>query len=166
MILPPRTPINGKHTFFELLCQMAEPVLNIKLDFEGYNELIDKYMKTSELDSNANFELSKEFIGWLEYFSDVANYIQNEFLNAETEKLQVVSEKSILSNEKNVSAGDRKANADPDVIIARKRRNILKSLYDSLVSHQDFCEKAFYHCKYNCMELQPERGVNHADKRY
>jgi hypothetical protein len=153
MILPPKNPVNGKYSYFDVLCRDAQKHLpDIRLNFEGYSELIDEYVVLSDLDTEKNYEMSKAFNAWFEYFTEITNVIQNRYLDAETEKLQIMSEKSILASEKNVSAGDRRANTDPDVIIARKRRNVLKSLYDALSSQQEFCEKAFYQCKYNCIE--------------
>ena len=152
LILPPKNPVNGEKTYFQLLCEEASKYTgNIPLDFTGYESLIDAYVASSDNDNDTNYELSKAFNAWFEYFSEIANVIQNKFLDAETDKLKTVSEKSILHSDKNVSAGDRKANTDSDVIIARKRRNALKSLYDALVARQDFCEKAFYQCKHNCL---------------
>lgn len=166
MILPPKHPIEGKYSYFDMLCADAQKYIpQIPLRFDGYEDLLDKYMALSDLDSNANFEMSKEFQAWFDYIAGLANRIQNAFLDAETDKLQVFSQKSLDSSEKNVSAGDRKANTEPDVIIARKKRNALKSLYDALVARQDFCEKAFYQCKYNCMESVERSGGNNARRR-
>lgn len=161
IILPPKSPIkNGQNkTYFDLLCSTVRQYMNgVNLDFTGYDDLVAEYIAVASHDSDKNFELSKSFNAWYEYISDITNVIQNDFLDAETEKLQVVSEKSILANEKSVSAGDRKANADPDVILARKRRNALKAFYDTLVARQNFCEKAFYQCKHCCMDGDRERG--------
>jgi hypothetical protein len=149
---PPQKPINNQHSYFELLCYEAQKYLPYKLDFDGYEDLVARYRLLSDLDTAANFEMAKEFVTWLEYFSNVANFVQKEFLDAETDKLQIFSAKSIDASDKSVASGDRKANTEPEVIAARKKRNALKSLYDALCSHQDFCEKVFYQCKYNCME--------------
>ena len=160
MILPPKHPIEGKYSYFDMLCADAQKYIpHIPLRFDGYEDLLDKYMALSDLDSNANFEMSKEFQAWFDYIAGLANRIQNAFLDAETDKLQVFSQKSLDSS------GDRKANTEPDVIIARKKRNALKSLYDALVARQDFCEKAFYQCKYNCMESVERSGGNNARRR-
>ena len=166
MILPPKHPIQGKYSYFDMLCADAQKYIpEVPLVFDGYEELLDKYVTLSDLDSNANFEKSKEFQAWFDYISGLANRIQNAFLDAETDKLQVFSQKSLDSSEKNVSAGDRKANTEPEVIMVRKKRNALKSLYDALVARQDFCEKAFYQCKYNCMESVERSGGNNARRR-
>lgn len=166
MILPPKHPIQGKYSYFDMLCADAQKYIpEVPLVFDGYEELLDKYVTLSDLDSNANFEMSKEFQAWFDYISGLANRIQNAFLDAETDKLQVFSQKSLDSSEKNVSAGDRKANTEPEVIMVRKKRNALKSLYDALVARQDFCEKAFYQCKYNCMESVERSGGNNARRR-
>lgn len=152
LLLPPKNPVNGKTSYFALLCEEAQPhIPNIPLDFTGYDELVDKYTEVSEHDTDANYTLSKAFNAWFEYYAEIAGIIQNKFLDAETEKLHVQAEKSILASDKNVSAGDRRANTEPEVIAARKRRNVLKSLYDTLVVRSDFCEKAFYQCKHHCL---------------
>lgn len=166
MILPPKNPVKDRFSYFNVLCQNAQPYLeDLPLNFTGYTELVDKYVALSDLDTEANFEMSKEFNAWFEYLSEVANAIQNAYLDAETEKIQVLSKSSLSASEKSVAAGDRKANTDPEVIISRKKRNALKSLYDALVARQDFCEKAFYQCKYNCMETGERAGGNNARRR-
>ena len=166
MILPPKNPVQGKNSYFNVLCQNAQPFISdIPLNFNGYTELVDKYVKLSDLDTDANFEMSKEFNAWFEYFAEIANVVQNAYLDAETEKIQTLSASSLAASEKSVAAGDRKANTDPDVIISRKKRNALKALYDALVARQDFCEKAFYQCKYNCMETGERAGGNNGRKR-
>ena len=169
MILPPQNPVKGQFTYFDVLCAKAQKVIpEVVLAFDGYDELLEKYIATSDLDAHANFELAKSFLVWLDYISNTANLIQNEYLDAETDKIQVMSQKSIDSGEKNVASGDRKANTDPDVIMARKKRNALKALYDALVARQDFCEKAFYQCKYNCIENteKGQNGGNNANGQY
>ena len=154
LILPPSNPVNKQKNYFQILCDEASKYMpDVPLEFAGYDILIDNYVQVSDNDSNANYELSKAFNAWFEYFSEIANVIQNRFLDAETDKLRTVSEKSILHSDKNVSAGDRKANTDPEVIFARKKRNALKALYDALVARQDFCEKAFYQCKHHCLNV-------------
>ena len=147
MPMPPKTPINGSYDYFDMLCQQASKYLSIPINFEGYKEVVEKYQNISLTDKDANWELAKELNAWSEYCSDTANYIQNIFLDAETSKIQVYSEKSISFSDKNVSAGDRKANTDKDVIDARNKRNALKALYDSLMSKKDFLDKALYQCK-------------------
>lgn len=148
LILPPKT------SYFTILCEEAQKYIpNIPLDFTGYDELVEKYTEVSEHDTDANYNLSKAFNAWFEYYAEIAGVIQNKFLDAETEKLHVQAEKSILASDKNVSAGDRRANTDPEVINARKRRNALKSLFDTLMARSDFCEKAFYQCKHHCLNV-------------
>ena len=89
MSMPPISPlnINGKATtYFQLLCDEAQKYLDdIELNFEGYETTVQKYKIVSDTDKEINYELSKEFNAWSEYFSEVANYIQNKYLDAETE---------------------------------------------------------------------------------
>lgn len=163
MSMPPKLPltVNGKRsTYFELLCKEAQKYLpEIQLSFDGYQDTVEKYRRVREDDRNENYRLSLEFNSWCEYFGEIANYIQNRYLDAETEKLQMQSIKSIEHNGTSVSAGDRHANTSPEVISARKKRNALKALYDTLVSKQQFSEKAFYQCKNNCSRTdRPEMG--------
>lgn len=162
LILPPQNPIGGARGYFDLLSSECSKYLEeIPLDFSGYDVLVDNYLSVSENDSDANYELSKSFNAWFEYFAELSNLIQNKYLDSEADKLMVSATKSILANDKNVSAGDRKANTDVDVMFARKKRNALKSLYDALVARQDFCEKAFYQCKHHCLN-QFEQASNNS----
>jgi len=151
--MPPKNPLNEKGNYFDVLCQMASKYLDIGLYFDGYSEVVEKYQKAAITNRDESWELAKELNAWSEYCSTVANYIQNQFLDAETTKLQVHSEKSIKFSEKNVSAGERFANTDIDVVKARMKRNALKSLYDSLISRKDFLDKAFYQCKNNTQQV-------------
>lgn len=154
MPMPPKTPVSGTGNYFDALCKQASKYLEIPINFDGYKEVIEKYENTSLSDRNANWELAKELNAWSEYCSDIANYIQNIYLDAETTKIQVYSEKSIGFSDKNVSAGDRRANTDKLVIEARNKRNALKALYDSLISKKDFLDKAFYQCKNISQQVQ------------
>lgn len=161
MILPPRKPINNKLSYFDLLCARAQPFIpEASLVFTGYDELVEKYVTLSDLDSSGNVEMAVEFNAWAEYFADVSNYIQNQYLDAETDKLQSFSAASLTFSEKNVSAGDRKANTEAEVILARKKRNALKSLYDALEAKREFCDKVFYQCKHNCIEMSERAAAN------
>lgn len=157
MSMPPKFPVfkNGKRlTYFDVLCEEAQKYLtDINLSFDGYDNTIDKYKAIKESDKEGNYLLSIELNSWSEYFSEIANYIQNRYLDAETEKLQMQSIKSIEHNGSSVSAGDRHANTAPEVIASRKKRNALKALYDALVAKQQFTEKAFYQCKNNYSKL-------------
>ena len=108
MPMPPNAPIKGEYDYFDILCQNASKYLDFPIDFTGYKEVINKYRTISLTDRTANWELAKELNAWSEYCSDIASYIDNIFLDAETSKLQITSEKSIGFSEKNVSAGDRK----------------------------------------------------------
>lgn len=166
MNLPPKNPIQGKFSYFDLLCAEAQKYLpDIRLDFNGYSDLVERYVQLSDLDTDANFEMSKEFNAWGDYFSEVASAIQNQYLDSETDKLQVFSQSSLDASEKSVAAGDRKANTDAAVIVARKKRNCLKSLYDALTAKQSFCEKAFYQCKYNCIDNAERSGGSNVRRR-
>lgn len=149
MSMPPKYPVAGNRTYFDVLCAEAQKyLLDITLDFTGYYDTIERYKLLDEADKDANYQLSLELNSWSEYLSDIANYIQNRYLDAETEKLNIQSQKSIENNS-SVAAGDRFANTVPSVISARKQRNVLKALYDCLIAKQQFTDKAFYQCKAN-----------------
>lgn len=156
MASPPTNPIElegKKISYFKKICLASQIHLredNIRLNFDGYEETIEDYKSLKEQDLSKAWELTKELNAWSEYFSDIANLIQKKYLDSETEKLEQQSLKSIEHSEKVVSAGDRHANTSRDVINARKKRNILKSLYDELVSKTKFLERAYYHCKSTC----------------
>ena len=161
MILPPKKPIGNQLSYFDILCEKAQPFIpEVALVFTGFDDLVDRYVMLSDLDSSGNVEMAIEFNAWSEYFSEISNVIQNQYLDSETDKLQTFSAASIAFSEKNVSAGDRKANTNADVIIARKKRNALKSLYDALEAKKEFCDKVFYQCKHNCIEMSEKAAAN------
>lgn len=157
MPIPPLTPIkkeNGEELcYFEHLVNEASEVLKkdgITLDFTGYKETIERYSNLKETDINTAWELTKELNTWSEYFSDIANLIQKLYLDAETEKLEIHAEVSMRFDAKKVAAGDRYANTAQEVVLSRKKRNVLKALYDELVGKVKFLERAYYHCKATC----------------
>jgi hypothetical protein len=152
MGMPPKNPL-GHANYFDALCQIASKYLDIPLCFDGYDEVVEKYQNASVNNRDENWELAKQLNAWSEYCSTIANYIQNQFLDAETEKIQIHSVKSIGFSEKNVSAGERFANTDEEVVKSRLKRNALKSLYDSLIARKDFLDKAFYQCKNNIQQV-------------
>lgn len=148
-------PMPPTITYFDKLCKNAKSYLNIDISFDGYDKLIEEYQKVPIEDKNKNWELAKQLNVWSEYCSELANLIQEQYLNSETDKLQLQSQKSIDCNAKNVSAGERVANTDKDVIAARKKRNSLKSLFDALTARTQFLEKAFYQCKSSLNIITP-----------
>ena len=153
MSMPPEFPLEKdgkKFSYFDMICEEAKKYLpEISLKFDGYQDTVDRYKMVMEDDKPENYQLSVELNAWSEYFSDLSNYIQNKYLDAETEKIQIQSIKSIENSSTSVSAGDRHANTTSEVISSRKKRNALKALYDALVAKQEFTEKAFYQCKNN-----------------
>ena len=151
MAIPPLKPVDGKKSYFEKLCEMSQKHLKeVVLNFDGYEDTVQKYRELKEDDISMAWELTKELNAWSEYFSDISSIIQKKYLDAETDKIEVQSVKSIEHGEKSVSAGDRFANTSQEVINARKERNILKSLYDELSLKIKFLERAYYHCKSTC----------------
>ena len=156
MASPPSKPLitdSGNKSYFEKICELAKEYLEedtIILNFDGYEQTVEEYKSLSEEDISTAWKLTKELNAWSEYFSDISNLIQKKYLDSETEKMEIQAIKSIEHNEKSVSAGDRHANTDPIVIQKRKKRNILKSLYDELTSKIKFLERAYYHCKSTC----------------
>lgn len=156
MARPPIFPVNingVNKNYFEILIEQAEPYLkedNIILNITGYSETIEEYNMLNLTDIKTVERLSIELNGWSEYMSTLANIIQNNYLDSETDKIKTQSQKSIDYNEKNVSAGERYANTTDEVIYIRKKRNALKSLYEELISKTKFLERAHYHCKSIC----------------
>ena len=152
---PPKNPLNfkGKEmTYFERLILSCSKYLEedgIYLNFEGYKETISEYSSLKENEIDKAWRLTKELNAWSEYFSEIANLIQKQYLDSETEKIEIQSSKSIEHSDK-VATGDRFANTQAEVIYSRKKRNALKSLYEELLSKIKFLERGYYHCKSTC----------------
>ena len=152
-MLPPKNPIEGKDgnkiSHLEKICEIAKPYLDlykIQINLHGYRETCDAYFSLKQTEYEKAWELAQELNAWSQYISSYSNLIQDLFLDSETEKLSVQSEKSIEFSDK-VATGDRYANTKNEVISARKKRNALKSLYDAMVAEVEFLERAFYACK-------------------
>ena len=156
MARPPVNPLshNGNEiSYFERLILLNKKYLEedgIYLNFNGYKETIDEYTTLKENEIEKAWRLTKELNAWSEYFSEVANLIQLKYLDAETDKIEVQSLKSIENSGTSVSAGDRYADTTTEVIYSRKKRNALKSLYEELISKIKFLERGYYHCKSTC----------------
>ena len=152
-MLPPVNPIenaSGKAcSYLERLSEIAEPYLKlykINLNLSGYSTTCKEYFELKQTETEKAWKLAQELNAWSQYISSYANIIQDIYLDSETEKISVQSEKSIEHSDK-VAAGDRYANTQSAVIQARKKRNCLKALYDAMVAEVNFLERAFYACK-------------------
>lgn len=136
--------------YFSVLIKKANNFLkeeNLTLDFEGYDELVDKYSNLKEDEKEKAWELALEINAWIEYISNITTVLETLYMNSETKKLMIQSQTSIDFDAKNVSRGNRYANSSKKVVRQRQKRNIFKSLYDNLLLKKDFLEKAYYHCK-------------------
>lgn len=147
MSMPPTTPINGKTDYFNEMCRASKNILKTRIDFTGYDNTINRYKSCTIANKPELWELAKELNTWAEYCASIANYIQIHYLNTEVKKIKLHSECSLKHSEKNVSAGERFANTQASVLKARISRNVLKSLYEMLVTRKEFLDKAFYQCK-------------------
>lgn len=153
-MLPPKFPstsTDGKSiSYLSKLAEISHSYLKeygICLNLQGYDETCERYFSLKQDELNVAWELAKELNAWSQYISNYANLIQDLYLDAETEKLSVQSEKSIEYSDKTVSSGDRYANTQKEVIQARKKRNALKALYDCMCSEVAFLERGYYSCK-------------------
>ena len=153
-MLPPINPImsnDGKPiSYLGKLAEISEPYLKeygISLNLSGYTETCQRYFSLTPDETEKAWELARELNAWSQYIANYANLIQDLFLDAETEKISVVSQKSIDFSEKTVASGDRYANTQKEVIAARKKRNALKALYDAMVAETEFLERGYYSCK-------------------
>lgn len=184
MTRPPINPIttknNSKISYFKYLAILAKQYLDdkeyqnenipetlkdtpISLDFSNYNELIEEYKDLTMDSKKKAWQLSRDFNMWAEYFSALANIVQKEYLDAETEKIKVKSIASHDADSDNVSNGKRLSNKDDRVVVARKNRNLLKSFYDELKAKVEFSNRAHYHCK-STYELFDNTSQDDSDK--
>lgn len=169
MARPPLYPIQTaegkKMNYFQDLVTKAYQYLKedgITLSFEGYTETILEYSNLKESDKEKAWELARDLNAWSEYFSSLANLLQKEYLDAMTDKQSTQALASFKADQKKVANGDRLSNKDPDVIFIRKKRNVLKALYDELEAKVKFLERAHYHCKatYDWSQKNPPMNQN------
>jgi len=151
---PPISPLSSdsqnESTYFDILVQLARQYVEkdgIQLDFSGYKETLMEYANLKEQDKKRAWVLARDLNAWAEYFSSLANLIQKLYLDAETDKISAQAIASYEADPRKVANGDRLSNKNPQVIEARKKRNILKALYDELEAKVKFLERAHYHCK-------------------
>ena len=159
MSRPPLRPIihnNHKYSYFEYLVKFVIKKIEIddtsgrlkpRLDFTGYNDLIENYKNLKLDEPDKAWELAKNFNMWIEYFSSLNSIFEDLYLDAETYKMKEIAVASYEADNKSVANGSRLANKNEQVIEARKIRNIYKSFYNELSKKIEFLEKAYYHCK-------------------
>lgn len=167
-MFPPKNPIvktdGTACSYLEKISEIAKPYLaeyKIHLNLSGYRETCDKYFELVQSDGEEAWKLAQQLNAWSQYLSNYANLIQDVYLDAETDKISMQSEKSIGFSEK-VAAGDRFANTTNEVIKARKKRNALKSMYDAMTAEVAFLERAFYACKATNEWAQREKAAKGA----
>lgn len=167
-MFPPKNPVEktdgASCTYLEKIYEIVKPYLaqyKISLNLKGYKETCDSYFDLTQSDGEAAWKLAQQLNAWSQYISSYANLIQDIYLDAETDKISIQSEKSIEFSEK-VAAGDRYANTKDEVIAARKKRNALKSLYDAMTAEVAFLERAFYACKATNEWAQREKAAKGA----
>lgn len=167
-MFPPKDPVvkaDGTGcTYLEKICEVARPYLKeykISLNLRGYKDACDKYFALNQTDGEAAWKLAQELNAWSQYIASYANLVQDVYLDSETDKISIQSEKSIEFSDK-VAAGDRFANTKDEVIAARKKRNALKSLYDAMTAEVAFLERAFYACKATNEWVQREKAAKGA----
>lgn len=138
-----------ENKYFLLLIEVLKKYdTTFDLRVNGFKDVLKEYQGLSYNTSReVAFEISKKLNVWIDYFSDVSQYFQNEYLFSENEKNQIQSIKSIENSEK-ASSGERFANTTFDLLDIRLKRSIYKSMYDLFSLILSFLEKAFYQCKF------------------
>ena len=122
----------------------------IYIDFQGYDDLIEKLKNLKFGDFEKAWELSKECNAWCEYIGDCKSSVNMALLNAETDKKSIVSAVSSKADKNKVANGERLANADKDVVNIRKERNQLEALLKLLEDKQQFLIQSHYFARLTC----------------
>lgn len=139
------TKTNGD--YFKTMVTEAQGYVSQPLNFKGYNLLLKEYNDLQENDIESAWKLAKKFNSWTEYLSDLLNFIEKLYLEAEAEKVAIYSQKSLEYSPNKVSAGERQASMDKQVLEVRKKRNVLLAFRKMLEAKIKFFERAHYHCK-------------------
>lgn len=168
MAIPPKNPItiDGKEmTYFAYLCSMSLGFLkekNITLNFKGYTETVEEYHELELHEVDKAWKLAKELNAWTEYFGDILNVVRKMYMDADSERTERHSMVSISRDSLSVSNGDRQANVETEVVLAKRKRNTLKALTEELEDKIKFLERAHYHCKsvYELSNRTFSKGVN------
>lgn len=156
MPMPPKLPIkiNGKNmTYLEALSLRVKKYIEaegLTLNFDGYQETINRYERMNKSNINDVWEIGQELNAWSEYLSDLRAVVSHLLKDTETEKKSIIAMASINADTSKVANGNRLANRDTAVIEIRKKRNALEAILSLLDSKITFLDKAYYYCKGTC----------------
>lgn len=149
-----KPPILEKDYFSILVDEISVyyKALGLTLDFDGFQDTLRKYGNLDDSDFQKCWQVGKELNMWSEYLSNIYSYNEKLLLDSITEKKKEFAIAS-LKTDGPVSKGDRNAEKDEAVILARKNRNLFKSFSIALEKKIEFCNTAYHHCKYTCQWL-------------
>ena len=156
MPMPPKTPVNVDGTpmdYFDAIILEVEDIYreaNLPLDFTGYLETINNFTELSFDDFETSYQLAEELFAWSDYVNNLKGLTKKLLLDAETEKITEIAKASVKADDTKVANGERLANKDENVILARKKRNTLEAFYDLLEAKSNLLNQAFYFCKSTC----------------
>ena len=145
-------PINNT-SYFDILVNIVRPFFEengVLLNFDKYNETVLAYQNMNTEKFNEVERLSIDFNAWAEYFSDLCNLTKKFYLDAETDKKKTFVENSVKMDSNKVANGDRLASKEPEVILARKKRNAFQAFELALEEKKDFACRCHHHCKATC----------------
>lgn len=114
---------------------MNPPIEKVKVNVNGKEIILDpKNMEFS--DNTLNDYMEKEY-GWIDYFGKQLEYAQKERLNAEIDAEAIFSEKYIEAKDNGGTEqyAKAKANADSDVIAAKKKVVELNEIVGQIKAH-------------------------------
>jgi hypothetical protein len=114
---------------------MNPPIETIKVIVNGKDIILDpKNMEFS--DNTLNEYMEKEY-GWIDYFGKQLEYAQKERLDSEIDAEAIFSEKYIEAKDGGGTEqyAKAKANADPDVIAAKKKVVQLNETVGQIKAH-------------------------------
>lgn len=153
---PPKFPLkqnNKEITYFDFLVNNVEDLFrehSLELNFDGYQETLDKYRNLTYSDFSGAWELAQQLNAWSEYMASIRSNARKMLQDAETDKLSIIASASILADGSKVANGDRLANKDESVIAIRRKRNAIEAFCDELDAKIAFLERAHYFCKTTC----------------
>lgn len=115
---------------------LVEDQQGILLNFEGYKDMLSRYLRLQEQDQSEVFAVITEANLWSEYFSQLIGLIYYRWLHAKME----VDYMTAMIDKKN-------PNEERQNLLARltKKEKDLGLFYQQLLAQQKFCEKAFWH---------------------
>jgi len=127
-----------------------------EIDLTPINEFTKKIPDSGDVSPYEAYQLSVESARLLDYLSEIRARVELFYLRARSEYRQNFELKSIHYNQKSVSDGERKAQADTDIANLRKQRDYAQAYKVLIEEKMDSLERIHYTLRARHKEAERE----------